>query len=189
MDMIMVEWKKEEMKKIKEKYDRERAEQQEEEYEAEHRGRQAPQGQQEQRPARRPTPAEQAVAAVRQVLTGEEEQPEPPPARPVAPARESRPARRPLGRLGSQLGRGVRGKVGRLERELDAEESGRGERIGRLEGLRPSIPEARRGGAVEERRRVVVNLGRPRNALSAIVYSEILGLPKALRRGPEPWER
>ena len=175
--------------KAREKYERERAEQREKEYEAEHRARQAPQGQQERRPARRPTPAEQAVAVLRQVLTGEPEQPEPPPPKPVAPPQEARPAPRLAGRRGARLGQGVRGEVGRLERELAAEETGRRERIGRLEALRPSIPEARRAGAVEERRRVVVNLRRPRNALSAIVYSEILGLPKALRGGPEPWER
>ena len=182
--------------KIKEKQERQRGEQQEEEYEQEYRsGRQQPPRQQGQRPARRPTPIEEAVAAVRRVLSGEAEEtevePEPPPAEPPRVARADGPRRgllRPAEE--SRLGEGVRGEVGRMERGLAAQEIARRKRLGRLEQLQPSI--SGEAAAVVERegqRRIMVELKQPRDALAAIVYAEILGLPKALRRTAEPWDR
>ena len=181
--------------KIKGKYERERAEQQEKEYEEEYRsGRQQPPRQQGQRPARRPTPVEEAVAAVRRVLSGEAEEteaePEPSPAEPPRVAEADGPRRgmlRPAEE--SRLGEGVRGGVGRMERGLAAQDIARRKRLGRLEQLQPSIPGAAAGVEREAQRRIRVELKQPRDALAAIVYAEILGLPKALRRSAEPWDR
>ena len=36
---------------------------------------------------------------------------------------------------------------------------------------------------------IFVNLARRKEAMTAIIYSEILGRPKALREGPDSWER
>lgn len=181
--------------KIKEKQERQRGEQQEEEYEEEYRsGRQQRPGQQGQRPARQPTPIEEAVAAVRRVLSGEAEEieaePEPPLAEPPRVARADGP-RRGMLRPGeeSRLGEGVRGEVGRMERGLAAKDIARRKRLGRLEQLQPSILGAAPGVAREAQRRIMVELKQPRDALAAIVYAEILGLPKALRRTAEPWDR
>ena len=182
--------------KVKERHERERAEREEQEYEREHRARQAQQGGAQ---PRRPTPAQQAVAALRAVLTGTEEETQAPSAPPAQ--RGGQPQQRPVLRQATgkprrlrerPLGAGVLTEVGRLERGLEAEETQRRERIGGL-GLM-GLPAAAgssagAGGLGVERRQVRVGLGNAAEARRAIIYSEILGLPKALREGPEPWER
>jgi hypothetical protein len=149
------------------------------------------------RPPRRPppTPAEQAVSTLRQLLSGGARAEPPPsaPAGPVAPGRVVRgpapgPPPRPE-RLERPLGDRVQRGVHRLEHELEAEEIDRRQRMGALRTLQPTIGAGSAVGREARQARVLVDLGSRREAMRAIIYSEILGLPKALREGPEPWER
>ncbi len=149
-------------------------------------------------PPRRRTPMEETIAALRSVFTGQVEEAEEPqaaqPPRAVRPPRRPRPApSQPEG-----LGEGVRREVSRLEQETQAVGIGVRQEVSRMEEqLKAEQLQQRRrmglgaaaGGIGLDPRRLRVNLRQPRAALTAIVYHEILGLPKGLRQGPEPWER
>ncbi len=174
--------------KIKEKYERQRAEREEGEYEG-------TVGERQQEPARRPEPAQRAqpVPPVAPEVLGETRQAALPP--PVVPqVSQRRIARRPPAKgpapVGPRrLGRGVQREVGRMERGLQAEEIGRRKRIGRRAARQPTIAVGLAAAGKEPRRRILVDLGRLGEARRGIIYSEILGLPKGLRRSPESWER
>ena len=195
------------VRKMKEKYEQQQGRREEEQYEREYRsrgqgppprqrqapGRPQPPPARQQPPTRRPppAPAERAVSVLRELLTGRRE-PEPPP----VPAARERVARRaapprpaPAERREKRLAGGVEHGVERMEHELEAEELQRRQRMGELKTLRPTIGMSSTADRTEDQVQVLVDLGSRREALRAIIYSEILGLPKALRRAPEPWER
>ncbi|KPK85812.1 MAG: hypothetical protein AMJ81_02660 [Phycisphaerae bacterium SM23_33] len=145
--------------------------------------------------------ARQAMSALREILGIEPEIEEPPPRpapppvlRPVAgiPGAQKRPPAPRLRRApgpARAAGQGVRREVERLEKGLAVEELQRRQRLQELEHLRTSIATAAGGPEAERQIRVRVDLSDRTEAVKAILYSEILGSPKALRRGPESWER
>ena len=167
--------------KIKEKYDRQRAEREEGEHERTVRERQ-------QEPASRPEPAQRAqpVQPVAPEVLGDTRQAvvPPPVARKVQQRRIVRrpPAKGPAPAGPGRLGRGLQGGL----RAKDME--GR-ERSGGLGRRQPTIAAGLAAAGIERRRRILVDLRRPGEARRGIIYSEILGLPKGLRQGPESWER
>jgi hypothetical protein len=171
------------VKKAKALAEREQARQQEEQRDrrsasAEHRRR------------RQEASAREAMSALREILGVEPEVDQRPPPPQAAPApvirpvadRQRQPAPEPA------AGQGVRRGVGRLRDDLAAKEIERRRRLRKPELLRTTIAPAT-GPEVGPQVRVRVNLGDRGEAVKAILYSEILGPPKALRRGPESWER
>ena len=86
------------------------------------------------------------------------------------------------------LGKTVLTEEQQLRKKLLQEEI---ERRKRLKGVKPSfIPRivADLGPMETHVRRIHVDLTSPKAAKAAIIYSEIIGPPKALRTTPEPWE-
>ena len=167
------------LSKAKEKYKQEQAKRMEQEYEQEQRARQGRPAQQPppkpQAPARRePTPAQQVMSVLRQALTGEQpaaptRQPPPPPARQP----QQRARRRPKPAQAA------------AERRVSARQPGRQARkLGRLDVSEDQPPEAPTALALA----LQLNLGDRNEAARGIVLAEVLGSPKALRRGPEIWD-
>ena len=76
-----------------------------------------------------------------------------------------------------------------MEHELDVDKASRRDRLRQMKALRPSIVGGTVIGKAERQRRVSVDLTQREAAQRAIIYSEILGLPKSLRQGPDSWER
>ena len=86
------------------------------------------------------------------------------------------------------LGKTVLTEEQRLRKKLLQEEI---ERRRRLKGVKPSFSPrilADLGPMETHARRIHVDLTNPKAAKAAIIYSEIIGPPKALRTGPESWE-
>lgn len=88
------------------------------------------------------------------------------------------------------LGAGVAEEVAHLEQGLEGEQISRRRRLAARAPGEPRIHAAApTPGATRPEPTVGVNLQTPDEAVRAILYSEILGLPKALRAEPESWER
>ncbi len=121
-------------------------------------------------PRRRPTAAEQVVALHSAVAT--KAKPPPPPAR-------------------AELAQGVREEVRKVRQHLLAEQTGRGRRLVHIEALKLGIgPETAPAETPSgEKPKIRLNLSNPKAARTAIICAEVLGLPKALRSDPEPWEQ
>ena len=173
---------------LKDKYEQERAERDyQQKREERERGGGAPApGRSAPPQVRQRTPAQQAMRTLREVLTGVEEAaaPPPPPEQPPQVQQRQRVAARP------RLGEGVQAEMQRSEAHLTAEEEGRRRRLGKVGRLRPRIlagpgAEAGEGDRGSE---LLVDLSNRDEAMLGIVYSEILGPPKALRTGPDPWD-
>lgn len=169
------------VKRAKAWAEREQARQQEEQL-----GRRSASAEERRRPQE--AGAREAMSALREILGVEPEvsqqppQAAPPPViRPVA-GRQQQPTPRPA------TGEGVRREVGRLRDDLAAKGIETRRRLRRPERLRTTIAPAS-GSEAGREVRVGVDLDDRREAVKAILYSEILGPPKALRRGPESWER
>jgi len=125
--------------------------------------------------------AQDATVALRQALGMPEPAPPPAPPRAVGaerPRADLRQRHMPAG----AGGKGVAEEVHRMEGSRTAEDVKRRRRLGG--------PGGPAGGGDEAARavRVSVDLTGRQEAIRAIVHSEILGPPKALRRGPEMWE-
>jgi len=148
--------------RLKRRYEMERAKQEAEQA----RGRRVPR----QPPPAAVEPAEEQDAVLRQ-LFGARGPIRGAPAPSAGPS-DRRPARPSHGRA-KEIRRAARAEAARKARQARAAQTAAPLRV-EEEGPRPGIG---------------VDLGRRGEALRGIVYSEILGLPKALRRGPEPWER
>ena len=167
-------------RKAKEKADQEQADQ---EYQ---RRREAREESEEDQQARQPAPPRRQPAPVR---------PQPP--RPPARIAQRPPAlqrtlevEQPLPLVpASQLGGGVEAEVQRVESHLLAEETQRRRRLGTIRQLKPHVAAAPIQKRQRGRARIRVVLEDRRAALRGIVLSEILGPPKALRRGDEFWDR
>lgn len=91
---------------------------------------------------------------------------------------------------GADLAEGVREEIRKVRRHLTAEQADRSRRLSRVEGLKSGIgsepaPDEAPAG---ETPKIRLNLSSPKAARTAIICAEILGLPKALRSAPEPWE-
>ena len=158
-------------RKAKEKADQEQADQ---EYQRRREARDASEDEQ----ARQPAPPRRQPAPVR---------PQPP--RPPALQRTLE-VEQPLPLVpASQLGGGVEAEVQRVESHLLAEETQRRRRLGTIRQLKPHVAATPIQKRQRGRARIRVVLEDRRAALRGIVLSEILGPPKALRRGDEFWDR
>ncbi len=171
------------LSKAKEKYKQEQAKRMEQESEQEQRARQGRPAQQPpakpQAPARRePTSAQQVMTVLRQALTGEQ---------PAAPTRQPPPppAQQPQQRARRRPKPAQAAAQAPAERRLSARQPGRQARkLGRLDVAEAQSPEAPTAQALA----LQLNLGDRNEAARGIVLAEVLGLPKALRRGPEIWD-
>lgn len=167
----------------KQKYDQEKAERMEREYEQEHGARYG--GPAREPPAepgapaqREPTPTQQVMKVLRQALAGEQPAaPTKPPPPPPAQQQKRRPKpapktakRRPGPGEGDIASRRLGGLALKLERLDSAAEA----------------PPA--GAETAEPLALKLNLADRNEAVRGIVYAEILGPPKGLRRGPEIWD-
>jgi hypothetical protein len=133
------------------------------------RGRQQPRPQ----PGRESmSPAEEAVRALREVIAGSAEPAEPPP----PPQTRRQPPRQRRKQRREQTAAPARP----APRPKPAE-------LVELEAAPPDLYDQHYEEVSE--RRVIVDLSDRKEALRGIIYAEILGPPKALRSGPEPWER
>lgn len=90
-------------------------------------------------------------------------------------------------RLLEDLGEGVITEEQRLKMMLAREQVERQRRLERLKTFKPGIM-TDLGPMETHARRIHVDLTNPKAAKAAIIYSEIIGPPKALRTGPESWE-
>jgi hypothetical protein len=85
---------------------------------------------------------------------------------------------------------GVAEEVAHLEQGLEGEQTSRRRRLAARAPAEPRIHAAAPPpGATRPEPTLGVNLETLDEAVRAILYSEILGLPKALRAEPESWER
>ena len=185
------------LKRAKRAYDQRRAEQTEREYGQEHRRQRAAE---EGQAAGMEEGDQETVTVYRQAP------PPPPPAPPPpvmprpAPARmprrtppppppveveEPAPTLRSPGQVGHDLGTGVQHEVEAKEATRQAGDAAREERLKEIHTHVPTTAKA----PGERQARIVIDLGRRSLALAAIVFNEILGLPKALRDKLEPWDR
>ncbi len=128
--------------------------------------------------------------AARQRLRGPKDQPQAATPPPAPPAREPEPKSQPLQQrhlAPSAQGQQVRLETERLAQRLQREGADRTRRIGGGQlGRLSEQPEAAPVAAVDQERNVVhLNAAEARRA---IIYSEILGPPLALRRGQASWE-
>ncbi len=132
-------------------------------------------------PPLRPTTAAQRVAAVLQAQAAMAAKPPPPPR-----AAKPRPVHAQF-----DLAEGVREEVRKVHRHLSTEQADRSHRLEHTEVLKsdigPKSPPAE--APAEEKPKIRLNLSSPKAARTAIICAEVLGLPKALRSDPEPWER
>jgi hypothetical protein len=169
--------------KAKEKYEQEKAERMEQEYEREHRARYGPARQPPgvkpaAPPRREPTPAKQVMTALRQALAGEQPAA---PAKPPSPPRAQRQQRGPKPAPKAAKRRASPGKGGVAARKLGS----RARKLGRLDSAAEAPPA---GAETPQPLTLKLNLADRNEALRGIVYAEILGPPKALRRGAEIWD-
>ncbi len=178
---------------IKAKWDQEQARRVEQESERSGGGREPAQRQDQPArqggPADQPsaTPAAQAVAALREVLGMQAPAaPKPPPPPPSKTLRRSRPLAQ--AKLEQRLGDGVRAEVLASERHLTAEQARRRKRLARVKSLQPGIVSAGVHTGVERKPKVRVPVSRRDDLVRGIIYAEILGPPKALRRSRESWD-
>ncbi len=88
------------------------------------------------------------------------------------------------------LGKGVNQEVLQAEKRLVAEQAQQRKRLAGVKRLQPTIggKAARAERTVADGPKIHLNLTSPKAAKTAIVCAEILGLPKALRSNPEPWD-
>ena len=162
------------LSKAKEKYKQEQAKRMEQEQEQRARPAQQPPPK-PQAPARRePTPAQQVMTVLRQALTGEQ---------PAAPTRQPPPP--PAQQPQQRARRRPKPAQAPAERRVSARQPGRQARkLGTLRAAEAQPPEAPTAQALA----LQLNLGDRNKAARGIVLAEILGPPKALRRGPEIWD-
>ncbi len=136
-------------------------------------------------PPRRPTTAAEQAAAVLQSAVATKAKPPPPPRQPVAGVKPQ-----PVGAR-ADLAQGVREEVRKVRQHLSAEEADRRRRLVHIESLKSGIgaEPAPAEAPIGEKPKIRLNLSSPKAARTAIICAEVLGLPKALRSDPEPWER
>ena len=167
----------------KQKYEQEKAERMERESEQEHGARyggpaREPPAKPAASPQREPTPAQQVMTVLRQALTGEQPAaPTKPPPPPPAQGQQRRP--KPAPKTAKRRARPGEGDV--VSRELGSP----ARKLGRLDTT-PEAPPA--GAETAQPLALTLNLAERNEAARGIVYAEILGPPKGLRRGPEVWD-
>lgn len=167
----------------KQKYDQEKAERMEREYEQEHRARYGgPARESPAKPAappqREPTPAQQVMTVLRQALAGEQPAA---PAKPPPPPPAQRQRRRPKPAPKAAKRRASPGEGDVVSRELGSP----ARKLGRLDTTAEAPPV---GAETPELVALILDLADRNEAVRGIVYAEILGPPKGLRRGPEVWD-
>jgi hypothetical protein len=89
---------------------------------------------------------------------------------------------------GERLGSGVQQEVKRMQTHIQVEDLQRVHHLEALKQLRTQLT-ARFDTGEAHVAHLLVDLSRRREALKGIIYSEILGLPKALRPETEIWDR
>ena len=167
----------------KQKYEQEKAERMEQEYEQEHRARYGgPARESPAKPAapaqREPTPGQQVMTVLRQALAGEQPAaPTKPPPPPPAQTQRRRP--KPAPKTAKRRASPGEGSV--VSRELGSP----ARKLGRLDTTAAAPPpDAERAQPLA----LKLNLADRNEAARGIVQAEILGPPKALRRGSEIWD-
>ena len=86
-----------------------------------------------------------------------------------------------------RLGSGVTKAVGQLQGHMDVEDLQRAHHLQSRQTLRTELT-ARFQPVETQQVHVLVDLSKPRELLKSIIYSEIIGLPKALRHETEMWD-
>jgi len=145
-------------------------------------------------PAEGPKPAQEAAAMLRELFGQRPEVPRPPPkppkpASPPPPPPGARPARtgRP-GDLSAQAQPQMRAEVQALRPAPAGARKPDRRRTREPAHLPATAGPAAGAGQAARRVRVLVDLHDRKEALRAIVYSEIIGPPKALRTDRERWD-
>ena len=109
--------------------------------------------------------------------------------KPFAPAAGAK-QQVPVIHAAADLGQGVSQEVLQVRKQLAAKEMRQRQRLAPMKPLQPTIggKEMRTKHAPKDGPEIHINLTSPKAARTAIICAEILGLPKALRTDPEPWD-
>ena len=88
------------------------------------------------------------------------------------------------------LGHGVGQEVMQARKQLAAKKRQQQQRLAEIKHLQPTIgaTTVRAEHVSRDGPKIHINLTSPKAAKTAIICAEILGLPKALRTDPEPWD-
>jgi hypothetical protein len=96
----------------------------------------------------------------------------------------------PVVHAAAAIGQGVSQEVMQVRKQLAAKEMRQRQRLAPTKHLQPTISATtvRAEHVSKDGPKIHMNLTSPKAARTAIICAEILGLPKALRTDPEPWD-